>query len=237
MTDLIPKLGGVIVKDDLFKKGKHDYAPWARIAHYINNSANGWQFQVKSWSNPEGQPQHVWKAPNGTAYLTTCFTGPGGDTTPDFVYALTDFNNKPLKYESVDARAFTDGTRRALCANAAMAFALGYELWAKEEVAEARKEEDTQPPKLVVLKETPTDTHPQEVTPKKEEDILSDKDRRDLLNLIEEWKDTEPLVFKRFLNEFRAKFGLTAKDKVNEHINEVVHQKFCNQFFSTAQAS
>ena len=111
------------------------------------------------------------------------------------------------------------------------------ELWAKEEVADARTEEDTQPPKLVVLKETPTDTHPQEVTPKKEESVLTPEDREKTLALVKEWKDTDPLVFKRFLNEFRAKFGLTAKDKVNEHINEVVHQNFCNQFFSTAQAS
>ena len=236
MTDSIPKLGGVIVKDDLFKKGKHDYAPWARIAHYINNSANGWQFKSRAGA-PWGQPQHVWKAPNGTAYLTTCFTGPGGVSTPDFVYAITDFNNKAVPYDRVDARAFTDGTRRALCANAAMAFGLGYELWAKEEVADARKEEDTQPPKLVVLKETPTDTHPQEVTPKKEESALTPEDRDKTLALVSEWKDTDPLVFKRFLNEFRAKFGLTAKDKVNEHINEVEHQNFCNQFFSTAQAS
>ena len=186
---------------------------------------------------PEGQPQHVWKAPNGTAYLTTCFTGPGGDTTPDFVYAITDYNNKPVPYDRVDARAFTDGTRRVLCANAAMAFGLGYELWAKEEVADARKEEDTQPPKLVVLKETPTDTHPQEVTPKKEESALTPEDRETTLALVSEWKDTDPLVFKRFLNEFRTKFGLTAKDKVNEHINEVQHKEFCEQFFVTAQAS
>ena len=41
-------------------------------------------------------------------------------------------------------------------------------------------------------------------------------------------------MFKRFLNEFRTKFGLTAKDKVND-INEVVHQT--SVISSHAQAS
>ena len=75
------------------------------------------------------------------------------------------------------------------------------------------------------------------MTPKTEESVLTTEDRETTLALLMEWKDTDPLVFKRFLNEFRTKFGLTAKDKVNEHINEVQHKEFCEQFFVTAQAS
>ena len=136
-------------------------------------------------------------------------------------------------HESAIKEAETDATKRAL-----MTFGnqFGLALYDKEQ-REVADKAPTPTPKLVVLKETPTDTHPQEVTPKKEESVLTTEDRETTLALLMEWKDTDPLVFKRFLNEFRAKFGLTAKDKVNEHINEVQHKEFCEQFFVTAQAS
>lgn len=136
-------------------------------------------------------------------------------------------------HESAIKEAETDATKRAL-----MTFGnqFGLALYDKEQ-REVADKAPAEPPKLVVLKETPTDTHPQEVTPKKEESVLTPEDRDTTLSLVDEWRESNPLVFKRFVNEFRTKFGLTAKDKVNEHINEVEHQNFCNQFFSTAQAS
>ena len=136
-------------------------------------------------------------------------------------------------HESAIKEAETDATKRAL-----MTFGnqFGLALYDKEQ-REVADKAPVQPLKLVSLKETPTDTHPQEVTPKKEESVLTTEDRETTLALVSEWKDTDPLVFKRFLNEFRTKFGLTAKDKVNEHINEVQHKAFCEQFFVTAQAS
>ena len=120
------------------------------------------------------------------------------------------------------------------CRHGNLAWATSYD---KEQREPSPQGGGHEPPKLVVLKETPTDTQGQEVTPKKEESVLTTEDRETTLALLMEWKDTDPLVFKRFLNEFRTKFGLTAKDKVNEHINEVQHKEFCQQFFITAQAS
>ena len=73
------------------------------------------QFGFKSWSTHRlAQRRHrlrLGKAKNGTAYLTTCFTVTWrGYHRTDFVYAITDYNNKPVPYDKVDARAFTDGT-------------------------------------------------------------------------------------------------------------------------------
>ena len=136
-------------------------------------------------------------------------------------------------HESAIKEAETDATKRAL-----MTFGnqFGLALYDKQQ-REVADKAPAEPPQLVVLKETPTDTHPQEVTPKKEESVLTSKDRDTTLSLVDEWRETDPLVFKRFVNEFRTKFGLTAKDKVSDFINEVQHKEFCEQFFVTAQAS
>jgi hypothetical protein len=48
-----------------------------------------------------------------------------------------DNRNNAIQFDKISARALTDAHRRALCACAAFTLSLGYELWAKEEVAEA----------------------------------------------------------------------------------------------------
>jgi hypothetical protein len=131
----IPNLSGVIKKDDVFRKGNGtyaaDYVSWARIANHLHTSAPGWAFNVKP--NPDGG--HVWQAPDGSGYLVTYFTGPDrGTQTPDFLFPCQDNRNQPIPYEKVNCRTLTDTHRRALCANAAFAFSLGYELWAREEI-------------------------------------------------------------------------------------------------------
>lgn len=240
----VPKLGGVISKDDVFKKGKHDYVAWARIAHYMNEHANGWHFQVKSWHSADGQPQHVWKAPNGTGYLTTCFIGYDGGTTPDFTYAITDYNNKPVTYEKIDARLFTDSARRAFAANAAMTFGLGYELWAREEVGDGFvPESKDQGSNVISLKQTPTPTQAQESTPTAEEgapesEPLSAADREEILAMLASMHESDPKGFTAFTKAFKAEFGLSAKEKVSDHINEQQHGAFCQVYLASAsQAS
>ena len=101
-------------------------------------------------------------------------------------------------HESAIKEAETDATKRAL-----MTFGnqFGLALYDKQQ-REVADKAPAEPPKLVVLKETPTDTHPQEVTPKKEEPALT-TETGPPPELVEEWRDTDPLVFKRFLNEFR----------------------------------
>jgi len=240
----VPKLGGVITKDDVFKKGKHDYVAWARIAHYMNDLANGWHFKVKAWNEPGGQPQHVWKAPNGTGYLTTCFIGYDGGSTPDFTYAITDYHNKPVPFEEIDARLFADSARRAFAANAAMTFALGYELWAGEEVGDGLPPESVdQGSKVISLKQTPTPTQGEELIPTAEisapgSDPLSAADREEILAMLTSMHEKDPAGFTAFTKAYKAQFGLTAKEKVSDHINEQQHGAFCQTYLASAtQAS
>jgi hypothetical protein len=150
----IPNLSGVIKKDDVFRKGTGnyaaDYVSWARIANYLHTKAPGWEFNIKL--SPDGD--HVWKAPDGSGYLVTYFTGPDNEATPDFVFPCQDNRNQPILFEKVNCRTLTDTHRRALCANAAFTFSLGYELWAREEV-QADNDESELPSKTnAVLAET-----------------------------------------------------------------------------------
>ena len=125
-----PILAGVINKADLFKKNGHDYVAWARVANYLHTNANGWECQMR----PAPDGTHVWKAPNSTGYLVLYFTGPDGQVTADFPYAITDFRNKALKLDAIDSATLCNSQRRGFAACAAYTFGLGYELWAKEEV-------------------------------------------------------------------------------------------------------
>ena len=53
--------------------------------------------------------------------------------------------NNPIPIEKVSCRVLTDTHRRALCACAAFTFGLGFELWAKAEVADAQEAEQPAP--------------------------------------------------------------------------------------------
>ena len=132
-----PNLAGVITKDDVYTKGTGSYAAsyvaWAKIANHLHTHAPGWEFHLK----PAQDGTHLWKAPDGTGYLIGYFTGPEDQATADFPFPVMDNRNNPVQYDKISARALTDAHRRALCACAAFSLSLGYELWAKEEVAEA----------------------------------------------------------------------------------------------------
>lgn len=134
----IPNLQGVIDKDDVFKKGAADYVSWARIANYLHQKAPGWQFALRSTIDGS----LVWQAPDGTGYLVGMFVGPDAVSTEDFPYAITDNRNMPIPYDKISARALCDSHRRAMCAAAAFFFSLGYELWAREEIAAAQADDE-----------------------------------------------------------------------------------------------
>ena len=132
-----PNLAGIITKDDVYTKGTGSYAAsyvaWAKIANHLHTHAPGWEFHLK----PAQDGAHLWKAPDGTGYLIGYFTGPEDQATADFPFPVMDNRNNPVQLDKISARALTDAHRRALCACAAFSLSLGYELWAKEEVAEA----------------------------------------------------------------------------------------------------
>ena len=130
-SQLFPNLGNVITTDDVSQKGtgsyKADYVNWCRTMHLLHEHAPGFQFHLAHYVDSG----HVWKAPNGTAYVVGYFTGPDGQRTPDFPQAVMDNRNKAIPLEKITARDITDTQRRGMCMAAAMTFGLAYELWAK----------------------------------------------------------------------------------------------------------
>lgn len=229
----IPNLAGVISKDDVFRKGSGsyaaDYVSWARIANHLHTSAPGWEFHLK----PAPDGGHVWQAPDGSAYLVTYFTGPEDQATPDFVYPCQDNRNQPIRFDKVNCRTLTDSHRRALCANAAFAFSLGYELWAREEVDEAKSEP-------VATVEVPAEDKPKPKAPAKpkaqapdltaEETPLSDSDLKTIRDLLKE----EPVVnrnkiIKAFMQEFKVPDG----ELISTHITLPKHLRFIQERLSS----
>ena len=134
---LFPYMAGVITANDVRQKGTGkfaaDFVSWAKVMQLINQHHNGWQPQLAM--NPEGG--HVFKAPNGTAYIVISFIHPEQGETTEWPYAVTNNSNQPTAFDSVTCADLAKAHRRAICSAAAAFFSLGYELWAREEYAEA----------------------------------------------------------------------------------------------------
>ena len=225
----IPNLAGVISRDDVFRKGSGsyaaDYVSWARIANHLHTAAPGWEFHLK----PAPDGGHVWQAPDGSAYLVTYFSGPEDQATPDFVYPCQDNRNQPIKFDKVSCRTLTDSHRRALCANAAFTFSLGYELWAREEVEEAKGE-----PLPTV--ETPASSKPKPQAAAKpksqpsalpaEEAPLSDQDLKTVRDLLA----AEPVVSRnKIIKAFQKEFKVPEGELITAHLTLPVHQRFITE--------
>jgi len=103
-----------------------------------------------------------------------------------------DNRNNPIQCEKISARTFTDSHRRALCACAAFAFGLAYELWAKEEIES--------------LGATP-------VTKAKTEPVKSDLKTVFLKKLKDPDSDSEKIIA---MAEQRHKEGQLSKDALTE---------------------
>jgi len=228
----IPNLAGIINKDDVFRKGTGsyaaDYVSWARIANHLHSSAPGWEFHLKP--SPEGG--HVWQAPDGTAYLVSYFTGPEDQATPDFVYPCQDNRNQPIRFDKVSCRTLTDSHRRALCANAAFTFSLGYELWAREEIEEAKGEAELsvevspkaeQKPKAAAKPKAQAPELTAEETP------LSDSDLKTIRSLLLE----EPVANRnKIIKEFQKEFKVPEGELISAHIILPKHQRFITERLS-----
>jgi len=218
----LPDLSGIIQKSDVFMKGSGsysaDYVSWARIAHYLHVHANGWQFYLRS--TPDGAGT-VWAAPDGTGYVIGYFGFDDGFTTADFPFPCMDNRNNPIPIEKVSCRVLTDTHRRALCACAAFTFGLGFELWARAEVADAQ---DAQPSPAAkpATKSKPTPApQPPAATP--DDAPLSHDDRTLLLSFMQE---LDKPALNNVLTAFRKKFGLAPDAKVATEITTENHAVF-----------
>ena len=186
----IPNLGGVIKAEDVFDKGSGSYTAsyvaWAKTSQLLRDNAPGWGFYLAAKNE-----EYVWKAPDGSGYLM-CFFENGEQRTPLFPFPILDNRNNPIQCEKISARTFTDSHRRALCACAAFAFGLAYELWAKEEIES--------------LGATP-------VTKAKTEPVKSDLKTVFLKKLKDPDSDSEKIIA---MAEQRHKEGQLSKDALTE---------------------
>lgn len=230
-----PNLAGVITKDDVFRKGTGsyaaDYVSWARIANHLHTKAPGWEFALRE--APDGG--HVWKAPDGTGYIMGYFTGPEDESTELFPYPCQDHRNQPIQYDKVSCRVLTDTHRRGLCAAAAYFFSLGFELWAKEEVAEATK---TEPESTTVAPAPAAKPKPAAAATKEEpapeldpEELpITDKDLKSIRDLLA----AEPVVKRnKIIKEFNKEFAVPEGELMTAHITLPKHLLFIQERLST----
>ena len=210
-----PNLGNVITTDDVSQKGtgsyKADYVNWCRTMHLLHDHAPGWQFCLAYYVDNS----HVWKAPNGTAYVVGYFTGPDNERTPDFPQAIMDNRNNAVAYEKVSARDLTDSHRRCLCTAAAAQFGLAWQLWAREDVENPHRGESTAAAKPAAKIEGIAD----------KDQPLSKEDRDQCLGLI---KELTPDNLARFCTDFRRDHHLGTNDKVAPALTSKRHQDWMN---------
>ena len=231
-----PNLGDVITTDDVSQKGTGkytaDYVNWCRVAHLLQDNAPGWQFHLAHYVDSS----HVWKAPNGTGYVVGYFTGPNGERTPDFPQAVMDFKNNPVPYEKITARDVTDTHRRALAACAAFTFGLAWQLWAREEVEDPMRPEDSKPARSMKKPEkarsmTPAPTpEPTPAVPgvKPEDQLIPELELKALMEMFDTMSDEAKQTF---ATAFGKVFPVPANGRVSEAINARKHQTWINDYF------
>ena len=206
-----PNLGNVITTDDVSQKGtgsyKADYVNWCRTMHLLHDHAPGWQFHLARYVDSS----HVWKAPNGTAYVVGYFSGPNGEQTPYFPQAIMDNRNNAIAFDKVSARDLTDSHRRCLCTAAAAQFGLAWQLWAREEVENPHREAAPAASKPAAKVQGVSD----------EDQPLSKEQRSFLL----QWITDMPAANRdAFCAAFRSQFQLTDKAKVAPAITSKKHE-------------
>ena len=238
-----PNLAGVITKDDVHSKGTGNYAAsyvaWARIANHLHTHAPGWEFHLK----PSPDRDHIWKAPDGSGYLVGYFTGPDDQATADFPFPVMDNRNNAIQFDKISARALTDAHRRALCACAAFTLSLGYELWAKEEVAEA----GAAPAAPVEAKAKPAAKAKQEpvAEPVAEppatapaaisaEDMpITEEEYNLVIGLLSEVHQNTPDKIADLTKAFRKQYDLDSKAALSKEIKTQGQVEFINAFLSS----
>ena len=218
----MPNLGDVITTDDILVKGTGKYSAkyvnWARVAHLLHEHASGWQFEVVP--TPDGS--HVWKAPDETAYVVGRFRGPDGEITPDFPQAVMDHKKGAVKYDKVTARLFTDTHRRCMATSACAQFGLAWQLWAKEEVEDPFRDDDSAPAAPV---EKPKDVSDDDVP-------IPEEDKEQIFDMLEELSDEK---LDQFCKAFDGKF--VGQGPVSDRIQTEEHRRFINDWHSKQDLS
>jgi hypothetical protein len=133
-----------------------------------------------------------------------------------------DNRNNPIPIEKVSCRVLTDTHRRALCACAAFTFGLGFELWAKAEVADAQEAQPA-PAAKTAAKSKPTPASQPAAATSTADQPLSHDDRTLLLTCMQE---LDKPALNSLLAKFRETFGLAPDAKVATAITTEKHAVF-----------
>ena len=143
-----------------------------------------------------------------------------------------DGRREPVQFDKISARALTDAHRRALCACAAYTLSLGYELWAKEEVAEAGAAPVAAP---VEAKAKPIAVaKPESIAEIKPGDMPLDEDEYGIvIGLLSEVHKNAPEKITSLTKAFRTKYGLDSKAALSKEIKTQEHVEFVNAFLSS----
>ena len=223
----VPYLGGELKKGETEKKGRFDYAAWAVICNKLNNENERWQPGIRF--NPDGLPYHI--CGNTAAVLIYFKEYETGKETPDWFYPITNNQNKPIPLDHLTCWDINNAHKRGLCSAAAGFFSLGYELWAKEELAEM--EVETFPPvnNVLNLNTSPTKTKQQPLKSDVMPEALT-KQKRDLvITTLKDFKKDKPEKFKSFAFAFKANYHIPQNvENFADYIQEPKHAEWIEMF-------
>ena len=223
----VPYLGGELKKGETQQKGRFDYAAWAVICNKLNNRNERWQPGIRF--NPDGLPYHI--CGNTAAVLIYFKEYETGKETPDWFYPITNNQNKPITLDLITSWDINNAHKRGLCSAAAGFFSLGYELWAKEELADM--EVETTPLANNDLDSNTTSKQKQQqplnsdVMPK----ALTKQQRELVITTLTQFKKDQPEKFKSFAFAFKANYHI-AQDVENfsDYIQEPKHAEWIEMF-------
>ena len=226
----VPYLGGELKKGETQQKGRFDYAAWAVICNKLNNRDERWQPGIRF--NPDGLPYHI--CGNTAAVLIYFKEYETGKETPNWFYPITNNQNKPIPLDHLTCWDVNNAHKRGLCSAAAGFFSLGYELWAKEELADM--EVETTPPVNNDLDSntTPKQKKGQPLNSDVIPEALSKAERMALINEITKYAtskdERDSKIFNDLENYCLRNFPFPAGEKFSDHIQEKRHAVIINDF-------
>ena len=231
-SSLIPNLAGIIKTEDLYKKMKFDYVPWAKTAQLLREHADGWMFHLQSNHTENSSCDYVFQAPNGTGYLMGFYEHiDTQERGPLYPFAITDNANRPIKLDQISSTHIQNSHRRCLCACACFTFGLAYELWAQIEIQEANEPAPT-PVKKEIARSPQRGANAKQVKPNSAvKEIVGDLTGRSSIPqaqkdaLANELKTLPPHGRNRVISSFRQQFNISS-EKISEFITTPEHLSF-----------
>ena len=226
----VPYLGGELKKGETEKKGRFDYAAWAVICNKLNNEKERWQPGIRF--NPDGLPYHI--CGNSAAVLIYFKEYETGKETPSWFYPITNNQNQPIPLDQITCWDVNNAHKRGLCSAAAGFFSLGYELWAKEELADM--EVETAPPanNSVTTIDTPKQKQQQPLNSDVIPPSLSKQEREMIINQLHALNTSEDERDIKLFHDLelycRKTFPIPPEGRFSDYIQEKQHKVIIDDY-------